>query len=330
MPSHQTDSLRIGLINNMPDAALDATERQFRRLLESAADGVSIRLSLFSLPEVPRSAEAVRRIANSYSPICDLWDNHLDGVIVTGAEPRVPDLRDEPYWKSLARVMEWAEQNTYSAVWSCLAAHAAVLHIDGIERKPLGRKLSGVFECARVAGDPLTPWFHARSWMPHSRWNGIPETALAACGYRILTRSEDAGIDAFVKQRKSLFLFFQGHPEYEADSLLLEYRRDVRRFLSGEKDCYPSLPHSCFDEATVALLTAARERALSGRRNEPFPDFPVARINTWRPAAIGVYRNWLRFLSTQKKETLRNQQRQQHYTRASAAAAGANGNNGRF
>jgi homoserine O-succinyltransferase len=275
-------------------------------------------------------ALAARRIAGSYSPIPDLWDSHLDGVIVTGAEPRVPNLRDEPYWGSLTRVMEWAEQNTHSAVWSCLAAHAAVLHIDGIERKPLGRKLSGVFECARVAGDPLTPWFHARSWMPHSRWNGIPETALAACGYRVLTQSLDAGIDAFVKQRKSLFLFFQGHPEYEADSLLLEYRRDVRRFLTGEKDCYPSLPHGCFDEAGVALLTAARERALSGRRNEPFPDFPVARINQWRPAAVSVYRNWLQFLSAKKNETLRIQQRQQHYTRASAAAAGANFNNGRF
>jgi homoserine O-succinyltransferase len=53
--------------------------------------------------------------------------------------------------------------------------------------------------------------------MPHSRWNEIPEEALLACGYRVLTRSEDAGVDAFVKQRNSLFVFFQGHPEYDAD-----------------------------------------------------------------------------------------------------------------
>ena len=27
----------------------------------------------------------------------------------------------------------------------------------------------------------------------------------------------------FVKQRQSLFVFLQGHPEYDANSLLLEY-----------------------------------------------------------------------------------------------------------
>ena len=45
----------IGLINNMPDAALDATVRQFRGLLAAAAEDVAIRLTLYTLPEVPRS-----------------------------------------------------------------------------------------------------------------------------------------------------------------------------------------------------------------------------------------------------------------------------------
>jgi len=48
-------SLNIGLINNMPDGALEATERQFLSLLNSASDGMSIRLSLYSLPDVPRN-----------------------------------------------------------------------------------------------------------------------------------------------------------------------------------------------------------------------------------------------------------------------------------
>jgi homoserine O-succinyltransferase/O-acetyltransferase len=45
----------IGLVNNMPDAALDATERQFRALLEAAAAGIDVRLTLYTLPEVPRT-----------------------------------------------------------------------------------------------------------------------------------------------------------------------------------------------------------------------------------------------------------------------------------
>ena len=82
----------------------------------------------------------------------------------------------------------------------------------------------------------------------------------------------------FVKQRKSLFVFFQGHPEYEANTLLLEYRRDIRRFLRRERDTYPPMPQGYFDEDTVDALTAVRERALSDRREELFEEFPTALV----------------------------------------------------
>ena len=166
------------------------------------------------MPDVQRTDLGQRRVSGFYSDINDLWDSHLDGLIVTGTEPRSPNLMDEPYWGSLTGLMDWAERHTHSAVWSCLAAHAAVLHIDGIVRRPLRDKRFGVFECERVSDHPLTATVPARLQMPHSRWNEIAEDALMTCGYRVLTRSEDAGVDAFVKQRKSLFVFFQGHPEY--------------------------------------------------------------------------------------------------------------------
>ena len=44
----------------------------------------------------------------------------------------------------------------------------------------------------------------------------------------------------FVKQTRSLFIFFQGHPEYEETTLLREYRRDVGRFLRGQQPHYPT------------------------------------------------------------------------------------------
>ena len=106
-----------------------------------------------------------------------------------------------------------------------------------------------------MSDHPLTAAAPSRLQMPHSRWNEIPEEALLACGYRVLTRSEDAGVDAFVKQRKSLFVFFQGHPEYEATTLLLEYRRDIGRFLRRERETYPPMPQGYFDQETVEALT---------------------------------------------------------------------------
>src|SRR5206468_3109677 len=207
---HESDAgcIDIGLINNMPDAALEATERQFLSLLDAAAEGMVVRLTLYALPDVPRSDSGRRRVSSVYSGIGDLWDSHLDGLIVTGTEPRAPNLVDEPYWGTLTRVLDWAEENTYSTICSCLAAHAALLYIDGIGRQSLGDKRFGVFECARVSEHQLTAGGPSRVRMPHSRWNEIPEDALVAAGYRILTRSKDAGVDTFVKLRKSLFVFF--------------------------------------------------------------------------------------------------------------------------
>jgi homoserine O-succinyltransferase len=67
-----------------------------------------------------------------------------------------------------------------------------------------------------------------------------------------------AGVDTFVRERRSLFLFFQGHPEYDADTLPREYRRDVARFLRGERDSYPDLPKEYFDPITTDMLNAFR------------------------------------------------------------------------
>src|SRR5579872_1754059 len=146
----------IGLLNNMPDGALHSTERQFFTLLNAAAGGVVVRLSLFALPEVPRSDSAQDHIRRFYSGIGDLWSRRLDGLIITGTEPRTANLRDEPYWGSMTRVLDWAAENTHSTICSCLAAHAAVLHLDGIERRRLADKRFGLFQCNPACSHPLT------------------------------------------------------------------------------------------------------------------------------------------------------------------------------
>jgi homoserine O-succinyltransferase len=296
--------LDIGLVNNMPDAALSATERQFQALLRAAAGDIDVQLTLYTLPEVPRT-DFGREQVSRYADFRDLWTSHHDGLIVTGTEPRAADLRDEPFWENLTRVLEWAEGHTYSTILSCLAAHAGILHLDGIARRPLGDKRFGVYECVRVSDHPLTAASPSPLQVPQSRWNEVPEEALLACGYRVLTRSEEAGVDSFVKQGKSLFVFLQGHPEYEATTLLLEYRRDIGRFLRRERETYPPMPHGYFDEETVAALTVLRERALRDRREELLTEFPIALAagkvaNTWRSTAETLYRNWLQYIAAQK------------------------------
>jgi len=303
--------ITIGLINNMPDEALKATERQFLSLLDSASDGMLIRLSHYMLPDVPRQEAGRRHLNSFYTSVEDLWDRHLDGLIVTGREPLTTNLMDEPYWKTLTRVVEWAQSNTYSTVWSCLAAHAAILHLDGISRVRRSEKLCGIFKCARAADHPLMAGTPACFRLPHSRWNGVPEDQLTSCGYCVLTRAADAGIDTFMKQHKTLFLFFQGHPEYESDTLLREYRRDIGRYFKGETDRYPSMPRSYFDRGTVNELTALEERAIRGRNEELLMEISntlgMRTIkNTWSSSATGMYRNWLEHICAQKERALQS------------------------
>ncbi len=233
------------------------------------------------------------------------WQGRLDGLIVTGTQPRARNLADEPYWRSLTDLIDWAEENTTSTVWSCLAAHAAVLHIDGIERQPFEDKLSGVFPCEPSAQHPITADLPSFWHVPHSRYNGLAQDALQAAGYRILSQSCHVGVDMFVKQRKSLFIFFQGHPEYDAGALMREYLRDVVKFLGGERETYPNMPRNYFSSDVAAALAVFRERAEASRTVELAASLPIGKgeqdpSSSWRSAAVRMYGNWLAFLAERK------------------------------
>ncbi|MBV9574154.1 MAG: homoserine O-succinyltransferase, partial [Acidobacteriales bacterium] len=209
------------------------------------------------------------------------------------------------YWQIMADVLDWAEHNTTSTVLSCLAAHAGVLHRDGIQRHPLSDKQFGVFEFHKNGDHLLTAGISSPVRFPHSRWNESRAAELTACGYRILVSSAGAGVDSFVKQQgECLFVHFQGHPEYEARTLLNEYRRDVRRFLKQERPIYPSLPRGYFDAQTTQLLNQFRQTAEPSPKEELMNSFPEAALvipgNTWRSSAAQIYRNWLQHLLSGK------------------------------
>jgi homoserine O-succinyltransferase len=299
--------IEIGLLNNMPEAALEATEQQFLELLGAAAGDSWVHLRFFSLPGVPRSERGRSYLSQSYCDVTDIRHAELDGLIVTGTEPKAARLSDEPYWPAFTQLVDWAARNTISTVWSCLAAHAAVLHLDGIERIPLREKCIGVFDCDKLLDHPFTSSLPARSAVPHARWNELSEDALKANGYQVLSRSREAGIDTFVRQGESLFLFFQGHPEYGPGALLSEFRRDAIRFLKGEREQYPAMPQHYFEAATEAALAAFQMRAQAQRSEEllaEFPGDPVLSAN-WQPFAVTVYRNWLSAISAQKQRIQR-------------------------
>lgn len=306
IPGSSRTPIVVGLVNNMPDLALRTTERQFCALLSAASRDFVVRLKLFSLPETQRSETARAHIARYYEDPSELFDDPPDGLIVTGTEPRATRLQDEPCWHSLADLASWTQDRAIPSVWSCLAAHAAVLHLDGIERQPLGRKLSGVFDCQiNSASQEIVHGTPAQWRVPHSRMNGLPEDALLAHGYKILSSSSETGPDMFTRGTDNMSLFFQGHPEYSTSTLLGEYRRDVGRFLSGERGSYPEMPSPYFSAIVETALVKFRERA------ERQPDVKLleelativegsAVTGTWFSTATQIYTNWLSILSERR------------------------------
>jgi len=302
---HEREPLSIALLNNMPDSALETTEKQFRGLLAGAAAHYDIRLRVFSFPELTRGEFGRRYVAEHYEPIELLWGGEFDGIIVTGAEPRTPTLPEEVYWPSLARLVDWTSESGTPTVWSCLAAHAAVLHLDGITRSRLGQKISGVFRCDKTCDHPLVSRLPSSWRFPHSRLNTLDADRLAKAGYEIVSFSEDAGPDAFALRRGAPFVFYQGHPEYDGAALFREYRRDVGRFLAGTMERYPEMPRGYFDDTAARAFMAFRERAHRLRSTElleefPGRDAPMRPIHFWHDIAIRLYANWLERIVAQR------------------------------
>src|SRR5882762_4473992 len=113
---HNRTAIHVGLVNNMPDAALRTTELQFARLLKDAAGSLDVRLRLFSLGSIPRGPETRARMAGFYDDAAFLEAANIDALIVTGAQPGAADLRDEPYWRELTHLIDWAETGTLSTL----------------------------------------------------------------------------------------------------------------------------------------------------------------------------------------------------------------------
>lgn len=297
--------VRVGIVNNMPDAAMINSERQLESLLAAAAGDVPVVVRYYSLPEVARDEEAAAYCEGAYHEVRELFQSPADALIVTGAEPRASELQGEPFWTALAEMLEWADRHLSSTICSCLAAHAALLRFSGVRRRRLPTKRCGVFEHAARTTHPLTRGLPAQTLVPHSRWNDVLASDLSEKGYTSLIHSREVGAHLLVKQGASLRVLMQGHPEYETLTLLREYRRDVGRYLNRASDEYPELPEGYLDQCSMEKLRSyrrgvERRRPVSALTDFPFEFVATRTVNTWRKAGMRVMANWLGFVESSR------------------------------
>src|SRR6185437_953456 len=98
------------------------------------------------------------------------------------------------------------------------------------------------------------------------------------------------------------------------DMLAREYRRDVRRFLTGASDRYPEMPLRYFDAADTELLQNFQERAHRRPDERLMDNFPALTRRSARTAPVmaPVFGAWLRQIDDAKVERLGLERKQRH------------------
>jgi len=284
----------------MPDATLQATERQFMRLVGDCNQIVQFHVHLFTIPDIPREAEAQAWIDNYYESFEEIKAHGLDALIISGANPASPHLEQESFWPMLTQVIDWAVENVTSTLCACLATHAVVQYKYGLKREPLAEKKWGVYRHRLTRENhPLTRHTNTRFDVPHSRYNQITREQLESKGLKTLAQSDDAGVHLATSEDGIRLVFFQGHPEYDDLSLLKEYKREVDRWFNGSRNDYPPFPQNYFEQEVKSELTNYRialEKAKKSNSKCPYwpEEWLLSQLdNTWRDTALSTFNNWL-------------------------------------
>lgn len=296
--------LHIGLLNMMPDAAFQVTERQYLGLIGSCNQIVQFYVHPFTIEGLPRDAATTAYIDQYYARFSDLQRQGLDALIITGANVTNPDLQQEPFWEPLREVAEWAQQTVTSVMCSCLASHALIEMLYGVKRSPLDRKKWGVFRHFHTNAGKAHPLLRDVNTMfavPHSRWNTLHLEDLREAGVPVLVVTRQDDVHLATSPDGFRFIFSQGHPEYDINSLLKEYKREVLRFAAGESDVYPPFPENYFSERCERLGRTiekkARKLRSAGQSLAPEEfcesEFESCLHNTWGDTGKAIFNNWL-------------------------------------
>jgi homoserine O-succinyltransferase len=256
--------LRLLILNLMPTKIV--TETQLLRKLSNSPLQVEVEF-LQTISHTSKNVDP-EHLASFYTSFDSVRDQHFDGMIITGAPVENLEFEAVDYWPELCDIMEWTSQNVYSTLHICWGAQAALYYHYGVPKYPLGPKLSGVFQHKSLNSQcPLFRGFDDEFYMPHSRYTEVLESdILAVPELELLSVSDDAGVFA-VKSADNRRVFITGHPEYDADTLALEYSRDIEKGLPVDipKNYFPG------DDPTA-------------------PPFVY-----WRAHAQLLYSNWLNY-----------------------------------
>lgn len=256
--------LRLLILNLMPTKIV--TETQLLRKFSNTPLQIQVEL----LQTISHSAQNVdhSHLESFYTSFDKIKDTYYDGLVITGAPVENFDFEQVDYWDELCQIMEWSKTHVHSTLHICWGAQAGLYYHHNVPKYTLDEKLFGVFDHEVLKpSSPLFRGFDDCFYAPHSRYTEVLQEDIEKVpALEILAVSDEAGIFA-VKSKNSRQLFFLGHLEYDWDTLLLEYQRDVNKGLDIR------VPAHYF----------------------PGDDPTCPPIVRWRSAGQLIYTNWLNY-----------------------------------
>lgn len=256
--------LSLLILNLMPTKIV--TETQILRKLSNTPLQIEIEL-LQTASHVAQHVDT-DHLESFYRTFDQVKDRTYDGMIITGAPVENLDFCDVDYWDELCQIMAWSKTHVHSTLHICWGAQAGLYYHYGVPKHSLSEKLFGIYPHKVLKKE--SPWFRGFDdvfFAPHSRYTTIlPEDVAKVPQLAVYAISQEAGIFA-LKSEDNKHFFVLGHPEYDKETLGLEYQRDVKRGLDIHvpRNYYPN------DDPT----------------QEP--------IVSWRSAGQLLYTNWLNY-----------------------------------
>lgn len=256
--------LNVLILNLMPTKIV--TETQLLRKLSNTPLQVNVEF-LQTASYTPQHTDS-NHLESFYTTFDQVKDRKYDGMIITGAPLDYVKFEDVTYWKELCAIMDWGKTHVHCTLHLCWGAFAGLYYLYGLDRYDMETKLSGVYAHRIVKkNSPLFRGFDDIFYAPQSRAMGITAEKIASVPeLELMAVSDEAGV-TIVKTTDSRHLFITCHPEYDSDTLALEYFRDLNKGMN------PTIPVNYFPDDN--------------------PENPP--IVNWRSTGQLLYSNWLNF-----------------------------------
>ena len=229
-------ALRIGILNVMPVAET----YEFSLLHPLGRSVLQIEPVWIKLHSHAYSSSNSAHLENFYMHFEDAINHRkLDGLLLTGAPVEELPFENVNYWGELTRILKYAHNNISSTLGICWGGLALAKFL-GIEKVQYAEKMFGVYETVNLDhSHHITGDMDDVFWCAQSRHAGIPDDVLEQerdkGTVHLLAYAKGAGYTIF-ESADQRFLIHLGHPEYEPERIVCEFKRDRKE---GRSDVPP-------------------------------------------------------------------------------------------